>query len=63
MPWKSAAQQKWGNSPSGVKALGATGVKEWNAATRGKKLPARLGPKAKKYKQPSVKLSSLIKGM
>lgn len=57
MPWKSASQQKWGNSPAGVKALGAAGVKEWNAATRGKKLPKR------KTKQPSVKLSSLIKGM
>jgi hypothetical protein len=63
MPWKSAAQERWGNSPSGKQALGATGVQEWNAATKGKKLPAKLGPKPKKYKQPSVKLSSLIKNM
>jgi hypothetical protein len=59
MPWKSQKQAAWGNSPSGVKALGASGVKEWNAATKGKKLPKY----AKKTKQPSVKLSSLIKGM
>jgi hypothetical protein len=33
MPWKSGAQQRWGNSPAGHKALGDAGVKEWNEAT------------------------------
>jgi hypothetical protein len=33
MPWKSKAQQRWGNSPSGHAALGEAGVKEWNDAT------------------------------
>lgn len=56
MPWQSNQQRKWGNSPSGVKALGKAGVQEWNAATKGKKLP-----KYKAKKQPSVKLSSLLK--
>ena len=41
MPWKSAKQMAWGNSPAGKKALGAAGVAEWNAATKGKKLPLR----------------------
>ena len=33
MPWKSVQQARWGNSPAGKKALGASGVKEWNDAT------------------------------
>lgn len=41
MPWKSEAQRRWGNSPSGRKALGDAGVDEWNGATKGKKLPER----------------------
>lgn len=41
MPWKSEAQRRWGNSPSGHAALGDAGVKEWNRASKGKKLPAR----------------------
>lgn len=44
MPWKSKKQEAWGNSPSGKKALGAAGVSEWNAASKGKKLPAKLSP-------------------
>jgi hypothetical protein len=47
MPFVSKAQQRWGNSPAGRKALGAAGVAEWNAATKGKKLPARKAPKKK----------------
>lgn len=33
MPWRSKKQAAWGHSPSGVKALGSAGVKEWDAAT------------------------------
>lgn len=43
MPAKSKAQLRWVNSPSGHKALGEAGVKEWNHATTGKRLPERLG--------------------
>jgi hypothetical protein len=39
MPWKSKAQERWGNSPAGHKALGNSGVDEWNQASKGKKLP------------------------
>jgi hypothetical protein len=45
MPWKSDAQRKWGNSPSGHKALGDAGVKEWNQASKGEKVPERVGKK------------------
>ncbi len=44
MPAKSKAQLRWVNSPAGKKALGDKGVKEWNEATKGKRLPERLGP-------------------
>ena len=47
MPWKSSAQARWGNSPSGHKALGDAGVSEWNAASKGKKIPNVI-TKAKK---------------
>lgn len=43
MPAKSKAQLRWVNSPAGKKALGEKGVKEWNEATKGKRLPERLG--------------------
>jgi hypothetical protein len=42
MPWKSDAQRRWGNSPAGHKALGDAGVKEWNAASKGEKVPSRI---------------------
>jgi hypothetical protein len=42
MPWKSLAQERWGNSPSGQKALGKAGVDEWNKASKGKKLPKKV---------------------
>jgi hypothetical protein len=45
MPWKSLKQEKWGNSPAGKKALGKAGVDEWNAASKGKKLPKRAAKK------------------
>lgn len=35
MPWVSARQRRWGNSPAGHKALGDAGVSEWNAASKG----------------------------
>lgn len=47
-PFVSKAQMRWGNSPSGKKALGAGGVKEWDSATKGKKLPAKISKAIKK---------------
>jgi hypothetical protein len=46
MPYKSQAQEKWGNSPAGKKALGEAGVSEWNKSSAGKKLPKKA-PKKK----------------
>lgn len=43
MPFVSKSQQRWGNSPAGIKALGGKrNVTEWNKATEGKKLPQRV---------------------
>jgi hypothetical protein len=48
VPFKSKAQERWGNSPSGKKALGAAGVKEWDQASKGLKLPQKIGALGKK---------------
>lgn len=40
MPYKSDAQRKWAHTPAGVKAFGGKkAVKEWDEASKGKKLP------------------------
>jgi len=49
MPWKSKAQERWGNSPAGRKALVDAGVSEWNAGSKGKKLPSKLKGEAHSY--------------
>lgn len=42
MPWLSKAQQRWGHTPSGAKALGgAAKVAEWDGATDFSKLKPR----------------------
>lgn len=42
MPWKSDVQRRWGNSPSGKKALGGQAkVDEWNQASKGMKFPEK----------------------
>lgn len=58
MPWKSKKQMAWGNSPAGVKALGTAGVKEWNAATKGKKL--RITPGKKRAARPLRGVTDLL---
>ncbi len=46
MPFLSKAQNAWGHSASGVKALGGTAkVKEWEGATDYKHLPEKKAPK------------------
>lgn len=42
MPYESLAQEHWAHTPQGMKALGGAGaVSEWDAATKGKKLPKK----------------------
>lgn len=42
MPWVSDQQRKWGHTKRGVKALGGKKkVAEWDAASKGKKLPKK----------------------
>ena len=48
IPFKSKAQERWGNSPSGKAALGKAGVKEWDQASKGLKLPNKVGALTKK---------------
>lgn len=50
VPYKSDAQRKWAHTEAGKKALGGAGkVAEWDAASKGKKLPAKAKPKKKGY--------------
>lgn len=42
MPWQSKAQQRWGHTAAGEKALGgASSVHEWDQATNFNHLPER----------------------
>jgi hypothetical protein len=43
MPYRSLAQERWGHTPEGQKALGGpAAVHEWDSATKGKHLPERV---------------------
>ena len=44
MPFVSRAQERWGNSPAGRKALGDK-LGEWNSSSKGLDLPERKGAK------------------
>lgn len=46
MPYKSQAQERWAHTKAGLSALGGKAkVAEWDAATKGKKLPKRAKKK------------------
>lgn len=48
MPYKSQAQERWAHTEAGQKALGgADKVAEWDSASKGMKLPARVTPARK----------------
>jgi hypothetical protein len=42
MPWKTDKQRRWGNSPSGVEAMGQTKVDEFNRDSKRKELPEHV---------------------
>lgn len=47
MPYKSKKQRGWAHTPAGEKALGGPAkVKEWDQASKGKRLPQKA-PKKK----------------
>lgn len=47
MPYKSDAQRRWAHTKTGMKKLGGAGkVAEWDSASKGVKLPERVGKKA-----------------
>ena len=49
MPFVSKAQQGYFNANRGKLEAQGVNVDEWNAASKGKKLPARKKPKQKFY--------------
>src|SRR5208282_1197015 len=62
MPFVSRAQQRWGNSAAGRKALGGqAAVDEWNQATDFKRLPQRVSLRASpERKQPMSHLLNKV---
>ena len=45
MPFVSRLQQKWAHTKTGEKALGGSAkVAEWDSASKGLKLPEKVGP-------------------
>ena len=53
MPYKSQAQERYFNANKGKMERAGVNVNEWNQASKGKKLPKRVGK--------SVTLSSLAR--
>ncbi len=47
MPYSSDRQRRWAHTKAGIKALGKKAVKEFDEASRGKKLPERVKKKKK----------------
>ncbi len=46
MPFQSKKQQAWGHTKEGTKALGGkSAVKEWDSASKSKKLPKKAKKK------------------
>jgi hypothetical protein len=61
-PYSSEAQRRWAHTSAGKKALGGeAGVHEWDEATKGKKLPEKVG-KAETLEKGAVK-NALTAGM
>lgn len=49
MPYKSDDQRRWAHTKTGTKALGGKAkVKEWDQASKGKKLPKKVRKKKTK---------------
>lgn len=62
--YKSKAQEAWAHTPAGMKALGGKSkVAEWDSASKGKKLPKRIGPKSKVRNHVKEALGMLARGM
>jgi len=63
MPYRSDAQRRWAHTAEGKKALGGkAAVHEWDEATKGKKLPEKVGKTEdleKAVKMPSTSVPSV----
>lgn len=61
MPYKSKQQERWAHTKSGEKALGGKAkVAEWDAASKGKKLPEKKETPAKRSTPPPTKKRDLM---
>ena len=54
MPWKSDAQRRWGNSSSGIAAMGQAKVNEFNKASKGTNPPEKVSNKEHMKKHPHI---------
>jgi len=60
-PFVSEAQRRWGHTTAGKQALGGSaGVHEWDEATKGKKLPEKVG---KNLEKGALKNAGIALGM
>lgn len=56
MPYKSQAQERWAHTEAGMKALGGPEkVAEWDAATKGAKLPERTPAPPQGKRRPATR--------
>lgn len=63
-PYVSEAQRRWAHTPSGKKALGGNaGVHEWDEATKGKKLPEKVGKNEEPLEKGNLKNAGIALGM
>ena len=64
MPYRSKAQEAWAHTAAGTRALGgASKVAEWDKASKGMRLPKRIGPKSKVRNHLKEALGMLKRGM
>ena len=61
--WASDKQERWGNSPSGVKAMGSAKVHEFNEATKGREMPEHSRKAHHARKMAQALHAALIKGI
>lgn len=63
-PYVSEAQRRWAHTSSGKEALGGNaGVHEWDEATKGKKLPERVGKSEKLLEKGALKNAAVAGAM
>ncbi len=63
MPFVSGAQRRWGHTKEGTEALGGPEkVAEWDASTKGKKLPEKVNTRDYGKNHPRFAAGGLVRG-